>query len=165
MFNFIVAIMFNLFSGEIKSPIATTVKGFELSKYLGHWYEIARFDHSFERNMDSTTAQYSLSDKPGIVKVLNRGYRNGKWSDAIGRAKVVDADTGLLKVAFFMNFYAPYQLILLDKDYQWSVVSSGKKYLWILSRTKTIEPELLNRLLGQIREMGFDTQNLIFPKQ
>lgn len=145
------------------------VSGFELQRYLGTWYEIARLDHSFERGLDNVTAEYSLRDDGG-VRVINRGYSatEERWKEAEGKAYLVDsADTGHLKVSFFGPFYGAYVILALDKDnYRYSLVSGpDRDYLWILSRTPTLPDEVMNKLLDKAREEGFPVDELIYVKQ
>lgn len=144
----------------------TPVSDFDLDRYLGKWYEIARLDHSFERNLVGVTAEYSLR-KDGGVKVINRGFseKNKKWKEAEGKAFFVrEQNEGYLKVSFFGPFYGSYVIFELDKEnYQYAFVSSSKKsYLWFLSRTPTVSQELLDRFLIKSKELGFNTDNLIF---
>ena len=145
-----------------------TVTGFELNRYLGTWYEIARFDHSFERGLDQVSAEYSLRDDGG-VKVLNKGFntKKQKWHEAIGKAYFVETpDIAKLKVSFFGPFYGSYNVIALDKkDYQYVMITGGKDYLWILSRTPQLSPEIQAELLSKARSLGFDVDKLIYPIQ
>ena len=135
-----------------------------LDKYLGKWYEIARFDHSFERDMEKVTAEYKLLPD-GHIKVINSGYRNGKFKETIGKAKITDT-SGLLRVSFFMNFYSDYRVLMIDKDYNYVLVgSSSPKYLWILSRTPQLDEEVLEIIIDAAQEKGYDTDNLIFVRQ
>ncbi len=141
------------------------VKNFNLQRYLGTWYEIARLDHSFERGLSRVTAEYSLRDDGG-VKVINRGYNAAekKWSEAEGKAYFVDdEDTGYLKVSFFGPFYGAYVVFELDEtDYQYALVSGpDTSYLWILARTPTLDPALQRALIDKARARGFDTDKLI----
>ena len=149
------------------------VDGVNAQQYLGTWYEIARLDHSFERNLDQVTATYSLREDGGI-KVLNRGFNTQKkeWSDAEGKAyftEPVNKDgtyMGKLKVSFFGPFYGPYHIIALDKtQYNYVMVTSGKDYLWILSRTPQLTYPIKQELMSQAKALGFATENLIFVKQ
>ena len=145
------------------------VQGFELNRYLGRWYEIARLDHSFERGMSHVTADYSMR-KDGGVRVLNRGYSEKKkeWKSAEGKAYFVKTpDQGYLKVSFFGPFYGSYVVFELDqKDYQYAVISGPKKsYLWILARKPEIDPGLKSTLISKAAALGFDTTKLIFPDQ
>ena len=142
-----------------------TVSGFELSRYLGTWYEIARLDHGFERGLSNVTATYSLRDDGG-VKVINRGYNDEdqEWDEAEGKAYFVgDEDVGQLKVSFFGPFYGGYNVIELDKEgYQYSLVAGpDRSYLWILSRTPEMNPEVLQTLVAKARDLGFATDELI----
>lgn len=145
-----------------------TVTGFELNRYLGTWYEIARFDHSFERGLDQVSAEYSLRDDGG-VKVLNKGFntKKQKWHESIGKAYFVETpDIAKLKVSFFGPFYGSYNMIALDKkDYQYVMITGGKDYLWILSRTPQLSPEIQAELLSKAQSLGFDVGKLIYPVQ
>ena len=145
---------------------ATPVKGFELERYLGTWYEIARLDHSFERGLDNVTAQYSLREDGG-VRVINKGFERskGKWSEAEGKAFfIAEPSVGQLKVSFFGPFYGAYNVINLDKEaYQWSLVAGpDTNYLWILSRTPVMDKAIVDQLLAQAKSLGFNTDELIF---
>ncbi|KPK11797.1 MAG: lipocalin [Acidithiobacillales bacterium SG8_45] len=144
------------------------VTGFELEKYLGKWYEIARLDHSFERGLQNVTAEYSLRDDGG-VRVLNRGYspKNSQWKQAEGKAYFVgEPDKGYLKVSFFGPFYGSYVVFGLDKkNYQYAFVSGpDTSYLWFLSRTPKVSDELKTEFLAQARALGFPAKDLIFVK-
>jgi apolipoprotein D and lipocalin family protein len=141
----------------------TTVKQLDLERYMGTWYEIARFDHSFERGMTHVTATYELRPD-GKIKVTNAGYRDGKQRTATGKAKQPDpSEPGKLKVAFFLFFYADYFILELDADYQWALIgSSSDKYLWILSRNPVMAKDTLENVLVKARERGYDTSRLIW---
>jgi apolipoprotein D and lipocalin family protein len=145
------------------------VDGFELNRYLGKWYEIARLDHSFERGLANITAEYSLREDGG-VKVVNKGFSaaDNKWKEAEGKAYFVrDPQEGYLKVSFFGPFYGAYIVFELDKeDYQYAFITSyDKSYLWLLARTPAVSDEVLNRFVQKSGELGFATDKLIFPKQ
>ena len=161
------AMILALLSGCTGSPYGVSVvTGFELDRYLGSWYEIARLDHSFERGLSAVTADYSLRDDGG-VHVINRGFssESGEWDDAIGKAYFVGAsDVGQLNVSFFGPFYGGYNILELDKhDYQYSLVAGpNRDYLWILSRTPQMEPNVLQSLVNRAGELGFATDELIF---
>jgi len=138
---------------------------FQLEKYLGKWYEIARFDHSFERGLQGNTATYTLSPEGKIV-VLNQGFKNslnGKLNKAIGKAKITTPDTPRnLRVSFFLFFYAPYNILELDPDYQYALIgSNSSKYLWILSRTPQMDDKTYNMLLEKAKARGYDTSKLL----
>lgn len=159
-----------LLAGCLGYPTTVTpVQDFDVDRYLGTWYEIARLDHSFERGLDRVTAEYSLNDDGGIT-VVNRGYstRDGKWKEAQGRAYFVDAsDQGYLKVSFFGPFYGSYVIFELDEqDYQYAFVAGpDTSYLWFLSRTPKVDQALLDHFIQRARSLGFDTEDLIFPAQ
>jgi apolipoprotein D and lipocalin family protein len=146
----------------------TTIKEFELNKYLGTWYEIARFPHSFEKDLIGVTATYSLKDDGGI-KVLNQGYIksfSGDFKTAIGKGKKT-SDPGKLKVSFFLFFYADYNILELDTvNYQWALIgSSTPNYLWILSRTPHMDKNLYNDLIRRAQERGYEISKLILVPQ
>lgn len=141
------------------------VSNFELDRYLGTWYEIARLDHRFERDLHSVTAQYSLQDD-GSVKVVNSGVSavTGEKKQAEGKAKfVTDPNIGHLKVSFFGPFYASYVVFELDREsYDYSFVSGlNKNYLWLLARTPNPSPALLERFKSRASELGFALDELI----
>ena len=145
------------------------VDGFELNRYLGKWYEIARLDHSFERGLANITAEYSLRADGG-VKVVNKGFAvaDNKWKEAEGKAYFVGSpQEGYLKVSFFGPFYGAYIVFELDKeDYQYAFITSyDNSYLWLLARTPTVSDEVLSRFVQKSGELGFATDKLIFPKQ
>ena len=142
------------------------VDNFQLERYLGKWYEIARLDHSFERGLTRISAVYSLRDDGG-VRVLNSGYseKEKAWKTAEGKAYFVQgADQGFLKVSFFGPFYGSYVVFELDHaNYQYALVCGpDKSYFWILARTPEISGELKDRLIAKAAEAGFDTSKLIF---
>jgi lipocalin len=145
----------------------STVKEFDLSRYLGEWYEIARYNHSFERGMDNTMAQYILQDD-GKVVVLNTGWKDGNFKLAEGKAKYLDpqGEPGALRVSFFLFFYSDYNVMMVDENYQISLVGSkAQKYLWILSRTPVPDPDLLQMVLEEAQKRGYDTSELIWVDQ
>ena len=148
-------------------PGHQVVKPFQLDRYLGTWYEVARLDHGFERGLNRVTATYSLRDDGG-VRVINRGQdEQGEWREAEGRAYFVgDSDEGRLKVSFFGPFYGGYHIIALDSDYRWSLVAGpSRDYLWILSRTPTISPEMKQQMLDVATRQGFDVAKLVWVEQ
>lgn len=143
------------------------VSNFNLERYLGTWYEIARFDHPFERNLDNVSATYSLRDDGGI-DVINRGFNKEKqeWKEAKGKAYFVEgSNTGYIKVSFFGPFYASYIIFDLDQDYQWAFVTgSHKSYLWLLSRKKNGNEKLIETFLRKAKDLSYDTEGLIIVK-
>lgn len=141
------------------------ITNFDISRYLGTWYEIARLDHSFERGLIQVTAEYTLGEN-GLIRVLNRGYdpEKEKWKEAEGRAYFVGAeDVGKLKVSFFGPFYGGYNIIALDqKDYSYALVCGpSRDYLWILARTPALEKNVLDDLVNSAKNLGFPTESLI----
>jgi len=149
-----------------KGVVAVT--NFDAGKYVGKWYEIARFDFRFERNLNNTTAEYTLNEN-GTIRVVNRGYDTiqNEWKLAEGKAKLVGkSGEAMLKVSFFGPFYAGYNVIALDSNYQTALVAGDSfKYLWILSRTKTIDETIKLEFLKVAEDYGFETKNLIWVKQ
>lgn len=144
------------------------VTGFELDRYLGKWYEIARLDHSFERGLEQVSAEYTPGED-GSVRVINRGYspKDG-WKSAEGKARFVGpTDEGYLKVSFFGPFYGSYIVFGLDRDnYQYAFVSGNTtSYLWLLARTPTVSDEVKEQFLQQARELDFPVEELIFVDQ
>ncbi len=143
------------------------IENFNLSKYQGKWYEIARLDHSFERGLEQVTAEYQLMPD-GHIKVTNRGYfaEENTWSEAVGKAKFVErSDIGFLKVSFFGPFYGSYVIFNLDEQYQHSFVSGpNTSYLWLLSRTPNPDKAVIEKFLTISKGLGFSTEDIIFPK-
>lgn len=147
----------------------TVVKNLNIERYLGKWYEIARFDHRFERDLVGVTATYSLR-KDGRIRVENSGYRNtldGKRSTAVGKAKIPDPDVpSKLKVSFFLWFYGDYFVLELDDEYQWALIgSSSDNFLWILSRSPVMKEDLYNELVSRLAARGYNVDNLIRVEQ
>ncbi len=147
----------------------STVSNLDLDKYLGTWYEIARFPHSFERGLVGVTATYSLNED-GTIKVVNQGFKdslNGDLSVANGKAKVPNPENpARLRVSFFWIFYSDYRVMELDDEYQWAVVgSSSSNYLWILSRKPQISEVLLADLKKRIKKRGYDLSKLQLVEQ
>lgn len=145
------------------------VSGFDADRYLGTWYEIARFDHSFEEGLDNVTAQYRYNDD-GSIRVINRGYSSeeGEWKEAEGKAWFLgDEDVAHLKVSFFGPFYASYVVFGLDQaDYQYAYVTGyNRDYLWFLSRTPTVSDEAMENFRDAARANGFALDELIVVDQ
>jgi apolipoprotein D and lipocalin family protein len=142
------------------------VEDFELNRYLGTWYEIARLDHFFERGLDNVTAEYTLREDGG-VKVINRGFSTSdkEWNEAEGKAFFVEeTNKGFLEVSFFGPFYGSYVVFELDKEnYQHAFVAGpNKSYLWLLSRTPNVSKALRERFVTRAKALGFKTDELIF---
>ncbi|WP_298061516.1 lipocalin family protein [uncultured Rikenella sp.] len=148
------------------------IQNFDLKKYLGKWYEIARFDFRFERDMHSVTAEYMMRPD-GKVRVVNSGRKEkpgSRLSVAEGKAKLGAPDDptrpGFLKVSFFGPFYSPYYILALDPDYRYALVGGKKrKYLWILSRTPKLPQKTIRQLIDRADQLGFDTSKLVFTRQ
>lgn len=147
----------------------TSVTPFDVNRYLGKWFEIARLDHSFERGLSDVSATYTLNSD-GSLEVINRGFNVKKdaWKSATGRALFTgNTNQGSLKVSFFGPFYGGYHVLALDQTgYQWALVAGpDRDYLWILARTKTLAPEIRDQLVAQAKQMGFATDKLIWVEQ
>ena len=141
----------------------TPVSFFQVDKFLGSWYEIARFDHSFERGIDMAMARYSLSDD-GKIKVVNSGVKDGKIKTSIGKAKLTET-TGLLRVSFFGPFYSDYRVLMVSDDYKYALIGSkSAKYLWILARTPQVPDDIIEKILFEARSRGYDLSQLIWIK-
>jgi apolipoprotein D and lipocalin family protein len=144
----------------------TPVDDFNVERYLGVWYEIARLDHSFERGLSQVTAQYSWRNDGGI-EVINRGYlqEKGMWKEAKGKAYLAgEADQGFLRVSFFGPFYGAYVVCALDRNhYRYALVCGpDTSYLWILARTPTLDEETISTLVAQAEALGYNTRDLIY---
>lgn len=146
---------------------AKAVQGFKKEKYLGNWYEIARLDFIFEKNLNNTTAEYSLNDD-GTIKVVNRGYNyiKNKNVESTGKVKFVsDSNLGQLKVSFFGPFYAGYNILAIDSDYKYALVTGKNlKYMWLLSRDKSMPENVKQDYLKIAKDLGYDTSALIWVK-
>ncbi|HOY31033.1 MAG TPA: lipocalin family protein [Bacteroidales bacterium] len=157
--------MTGLFSCATIPKGAVAVKPFNKERYLGKWYEIARKDFKYERDLSNTTAAYSLNNN-GTIKVDNQGYntKKGEWTQAIGKAKFVGEDhIAMLKVSFFGPFYSGYNVIAIDDEYRYALVAGKSlKYLWILSRETNIPVEIKDKYLKIAEEIGYDTADLIW---
>lgn len=145
----------------------TTITQLDINRYMGKWYEIARYNHFFEKGMTHVYTEYSLQPD-GKIKVINRGIKDGKPKEIIGKGKQPSPKEhpGQLKVSFFLWFYSDYYILELDKDYQYALVgSSSSDYLWILSRTPQMPQAELDALLKKIVLRGYDLSKLIFVQQ
>ena len=142
----------------------STVQTVDLNRYLGHWYEIAKYDHHFERDLEFAMAHYTLRDD-GKIDVLNTGIKDGRAKDAKGIAKTTGVP-GLLRVSFFGPFFGDYRIMMIDKNYQYALVGgSTDKFLWILSRTPQLDETTLSLILAEADQRGYDTRKLIWVKQ
>lgn len=158
-------LLFSLFACRSIPEGAQPVKDFRQEKYLGKWYEIARLDFRFEKNLNNTTAEYSLNPD-GSIRVLNKGYnyRKQRPEQALGKAKKAGAASeGRLKVSFFGPFYAPYNVIAIDPDYRYALVA-GKNlhYLWFLSRERTMPETIKKKYLQLAADIGYPVEELVW---
>ena len=140
------------------------VTPFEISRYLGSWTEIARLDHSFEKDLMQVTATYSMREDGG-VKVVNRGVnvKTGEAKEAIGKAYFVeDANIGRLKVSFFGPFYGGYNIAKLDADYSMAlIIGPSLDYAWILSRNPKPSAELCQAYFAKAIDIGINQADWI----
>lgn len=152
-------------SGSKIPKKAVAVTNFDKTKYLGKWFEIARLDYKWEKNLNNVTAEYSLKED-GTIKVDNRGYnvKKDKWEESIGKAKSVKKDdVGMLKVSFFGPFYSGYNVIAIDPDYKYALVAGESlKYMWILSRETTIPESVKADYLIKAQEIGYNVTDLVW---
>ena len=163
--NFI-AIIISLFTSctTLQKVNNETIDSLDLNRFLGEWYEIARFDHCFESGMENNKAVYTMWED-GIVSVKNSGVKNGILKEVSGIAKTTD-NPGLLRVSFFKPFYADYRVLYLDAHYQYALIGSASSdYLWILSRTPQLEDNAKEILLSEAASRGYDINNFIWVKQ
>ena len=144
------------------------VQNFQKEKYLGKWYEIARFDYRFEKNIDNATAFYTVNSD-GTIKVVNKGfdYKKQKWTSVEGKAKFVGSENeGRLKVSFFGPFYAGYNVVDIDENYQNAMVyGSSRDYIWFLSRNKKMDDATKKKFLAKALKDGYDISKLIWVSQ
>ena len=164
---FIAVILSGIYSCTTIPDGAVAVTPFDKKRYLGKWYEIARLDFKYEKDLDNTTAEYSLKDD-GTIKVVNQGYDTVKqeWVEATGKAKFVgDDNVAMLKVSFFGPFYSGYNVIAIDDEYRYALVAGKSlKYLWILSRDIQIPAEIKDKYLKIAKDIGYNTTDLIWVK-
>ena len=150
-----------------KNPPLQTVEKVNLQKYLGSWYEIARYEHFFERDCKNVVANYSMLDEE-TIKVINRCTKitTNEKKEATARAYAIDETNSKLKVSFFRPFYGDYWVLILDENYEYVVVGTpSREYLWILARQKTISDEVKNSILEKLPSLGFDTSKFIWTIQ
>jgi apolipoprotein D and lipocalin family protein len=145
-------------------PELKTVDHVDVKRYMGTWFEIAKFPQRFQKGLVGVTANYTLLPN-GKVRVVNSGYKedfNGKLKSVEGKAWVVDTATNAkLKVSFFWPFAGNYWILELGKDYEYAVIGEeSRKYLWILSRTPQMDEAVYNELIRRIQDKGFDISRL-----
>ena len=141
-----------------------TVSHVDLTRYVGTWYEIASYPQRFQKGCTATAAVYTLRDD-GMIEVVNRCNRDsldGRETIARGRARIIDTQTNAkLKVSFFWPFWGDYWIIDLDPGYRYAVVGHPKrKYLWILSRTRAMDPPVYSGILERLTAQGYDISRL-----
>jgi apolipoprotein D and lipocalin family protein len=135
-------------------------KSVDLDRYLGRWYEIARYEASFQRGCEAVTADYSRKDD-GTIRILNscrQGSVDGKLRTSTGKAKIADSQTqAKLRVSFFGPFYGDYWVLDHADDYSWSIVGEPSgRYLWLLARDARPDPALRSTLESRAKELGYD---------
>ena len=144
------------------------VSPFELQRYQGRWYELARLDHRFERGLSDVSATY-IPKADGSVQVRNRGFdaSSKQWREAFGQALFTGLPSiGSLRVSFFGPFYGGYHVVALDADYGWSlIVGPDRSYCWILARDKQLAPAQREAITKRAQALGIDTDALIWVKQ
>lgn len=147
---------------------AEVLEDFDVEKYMGEWYEIARFDFKHEKNLKNVTARYSLNDD-GTIQVINRGFntKTSEWEEAIGKAKPNGKPgQSALKVSFFGPFYGGYNVVMMSPPYKNALVfGESKDYLWILSREKSISAEAKKKFLQKARDAGYNLERLVWTVQ
>ena len=160
------ALLLSVSACKAQSINSTTIDNLDLKRYMGRWYEIARYDHRFERNMERCEAYYAL-ESDGNIAVRNSGIdtKTGLLRIADGKAKL-GKQPGQLRVSFFLFFYSDYNVLALGEDYDWALVGSkSPKYLWILSRTPSLPESTIEHILAIARARGYNTDNLIWVRQ
>ncbi|WP_079666143.1 lipocalin family protein [Soonwooa buanensis] len=144
------------------------VQNFDADKYLGTWYEVARFDFKFEKDLKNVTANYSKRED-GKIKVVNKGFNfvKNKWEEATGKAKFVGSENeAALKVSFFGPFYSEYNVVMMEPDYQTALIfGESTDYMWMLSRTKSIPEATKQRYIEFAQKHGYDTSKLVWTQQ
>lgn len=160
----VIFLLFPCFINKPKDSMIKTVEHVDIKRYMGVWYEIARFPHRFEKDLVGVTATYTLKEN-GKISVLNQGYKNtfeGKHKTANGRGRIPDANVpGRLQVTFFLCFWADYLILELDPEYQYVLVgSSTPDYLWILSRTPQMDESIYMMLVEKAKSLGYDVSKL-----
>lgn len=149
-----------------RKPDNSTTPTLDIRRFMGRWYEIAHYEHRFEKGMTHVSATYTLSGN-GKIEVLNEGLKEGIHKQIKGRAKQPNPqDPGKLKVSFFLWFYSDYYVLYIDPEYRYLLVgSSSDKYLWIMSREKSLAKETLDQLIDKLRVRGYNTDKLLFVAQ
>ena len=171
--SIVLLLSITLLSCDDQQDNLKVIDNIDANQYLGTWYEIARLDHRFERGLQNVTANY-VRNEDGTIKVINRGFdaKDNEWNEAEGKARFIEPAykdgtfKRKLEVSCFGPFYAPYNIIELDKPYyNYAMVTSGKDYLWILSRTPQMAYPVKQHLIAKAKELGFATDELIYVPQ
>lgn len=159
------AICLHFLSCSTKTTVDnSTVKSLDINRFMGRWYEIARFNHKFERDMQQVTTMYSIENN-GRLKIVNQGFRKGKWKTSEGKGKLTDTP-GLIRVSFWGPFYSDYRVMMLAPDYSYALIGGDSdNYLWFLSRSPQMSQDTRNLLLNEAQRRGYDTNNLIWVDQ
>ena len=141
------------------------MRNFDLNKYLGTWFEIARVKNKFEPDMTNVKAEYSLN-RDGSIKVTNSGYIDGKLRSISGVAEETD-EPGVLMLSFFPRQGSFYRILFVSEDYSYALVGGDRKdNLWVLSRTpELIEEDVMLKLISIGIFAGYKCENLIFTEQ
>ena len=163
----LICIMFLFTACSSKNPPLQTVEKVDLERYLGTWYEIARYEHFFEKDCKNVTANYSMMNED-TIKVINRctKIQTNEKKEALGRAYATDNTNSKLKVSFFRPFYGDYWVLMLDENYKYAVVGTpSREYLWILARTSKLDEKIKKDILKKLPSLGFDTSKLIWTIQ
>lgn len=150
-----------------KNPPLQTVQKVDINRYLGTWYEIARYEHFFEKDCKNVSANYSMLDEQ-TIKIVNRctNMLTNEKKEAIGRAYATDNTNSKLKVSFFRPFYGDYWVMILDENYDYVVVGTpSREYLWILARKPILDEKIKNEILQKLPTLGFDASKLIWTIQ
>jgi apolipoprotein D and lipocalin family protein len=166
-FFLLIASVFLFTACSSKNPPLQTVSKVDLNKYLGTWYEIARYEHFFEKDCKNVTANYSIMDE-NLIQVINSCVKiiTNEKKEAKARAYAVDNTNSKLKVSFFRPFYGDYWVLILDEQYNYAVVGTpNREYLWILSRTKTIDENIKTDILNKLPSLGFEPSKFTWTIQ
>ena len=171
IFVFFIASTSYLMFGKLGIPEGlTAVKPFDINKFSGTWYEVARLDHGFEKGLSHVTAQYTVGPEGKGIKVLNKAFnaKSGHWESSMAKVAFIDQpDEGRLKVSFFGPFYGSYNIIDLDqKDYSYAMVTGpGKQFFWILSRKPSLDNKVMQGLIQKAIGMGFKLEKIVYVDQ
>ena len=163
----LICIMFLFTACSSKNPPLQTVEKVDLERYLGTWYEIARYEYFFEKDCKNVSANYSIMDEE-TIKVINKctKIQTNEKKEAMGRAYAIDETNSKLKVSFFRPFYGDYWVLILDENYEYAVVGTpNREYLWILARDKKLPLKIQNDILEKLPSLGFDISKLLWTMQ